>query len=270
MVTVGDTKPLRGHCVAGHVARAGRRCQERALERLATAPFTKAGSMGTRTTLQRDRLKLTEQGAEALKTWCARRGVTLVALGAAAGVESAMWARRLLRREGLATLEQVGAIVGFCGGEVTGAQLLGLDLAAAVPVVPLRPLRRIGVQLSGVKPATDAPARAEGELDEDGEPVPPTGSSRKTLEYLRDHARSQALKADCARRLLQLEVDEEAKHGATEHGAAVRDLDLLEKFQTLLHNARRQWEQVVGRIPAAAGAPDAAPADPSTPKTDVG
>lgn len=232
--------------------------------------------MGIQTTRQKDRIKLTEDGARALKAWCQRRDVSQVALGAAAGVHNAMWGRRLLRREGLATLEQVGAIVGFCAGEVSAAQLVGLDLATAVPVMPLRPLRRIGVQPSEATPAgaggapgvlPPPPSPGDDEVDEDGEPTPPTGSSRKTLEYLRDHARSQSLRADCARRLIQLEVDEDAKHGGAPE-RAVRDSDLIEKFQTLLHNARRQWEQLTGTIgvasaPAAQAsattAPSAAP-----------
>jgi hypothetical protein len=235
--------------------------------------------VGIQTTPQKDRVRLTEDGARALQAWCKRRDVTLMALGVVVGASNAMWGRRFLHRQGLATLEQVGAIVGFCGGEVSAAQLVGLDLATAVPVMPLRPLRRIGVQpapavapVLGVVPgpsAAPAPASAppsgEAEVDEYGEPAPPTGSSRKTLEYLRDHARSQALRADCARRLMQSDADEDARHGGAPE-RAVRDSDLIEKFQTLLHNARRQWEQLTGTIgvaPAAAAAPAGAPTDPS-------
>jgi len=234
--------------------------------------------VGIQSTPQKDRVRLTEDGARALQAWCKRRDVTLMALGVVVGATNAMWGRRFLHRQGLATLEQVGAIVGFCGGEVSAAQLVGLDLATAVPVMPLRPLRRIGVQpapavapvlgvVAGVvpglapAPAASAPPPVEAEVDEYGEPAPPTGSSRKTLEYLRDHARSQALRADCARRLMQSDADEDARHGGAPE-RAVRDSDLIEKFQTLLHNARRQWEQLVGTIgaPAAQAGATTAPA----------
>jgi hypothetical protein len=232
--------------------------------------------VGIQTTPQKDRVRLTEDGARALQAWCKRRDVTLMALSVVVGASNAMWGRRFLHRQGLATLEQVGAIVGFCGGEVSAAQLVGLDLATAVPVMPLRPLRRIGVQpmsaappvlgvVPGPAPTPAASAVTSGEVevevDEYGEPAPPTGSSRKTLEYLRDHARSQALRADCARRLMQSDADEDARHGGAPE-RAVRDSDLIEKFQTLLHNARRQWEQLTGTIgvPAAQAGATTAPA----------
>lgn len=210
-----------------------------------------------------EKLKLTEAGAAALKAWADRRGVTLADLGDAAGTHI-MFARRLLRREGLATLEQLGRIVAYCGGELTAAQLVGLELAASVPTFPVRVLPPAS---PGSAPAPAAGAIAPGAPPPGAPPAgeevaqAPAGSSRKTLEWLRDHARSETLRADCAQKLLKLD---EAEEGEEEKDARpVREVDLIEKFETLLYNCRRQWAAANGLaidVPApAAELPQVAP-----------
>jgi hypothetical protein len=86
-----------------------------------------------------DTLKLTESGAAAVRAWMLRHGVTLVALAQAAGLPHQMAASRAIKREGRLSLEQVGKLVSHAGGELTAAQLVGMDMAAAIPVVAVQP-----------------------------------------------------------------------------------------------------------------------------------
>lgn len=88
---------------------------------------------------RQDKLKLTETGAAALRDWLRRRGWTLERLAQAAGLPHAMASSRAIKRQGGLTLEQIAKIVSLAGGELTAAQLVGLELAAAVPVLPVAP-----------------------------------------------------------------------------------------------------------------------------------
>jgi hypothetical protein len=85
----------------------------------------------------KDKLKLTEPGADALRAWMRSRGWTLERLASESGMPHAMACSRALRRQGALTLEQIGRVVALAGGELTAAQLVGLDLAAAIPSLPL-------------------------------------------------------------------------------------------------------------------------------------
>lgn len=150
---------------------------------------------------------------------------------------------RALKRQGWLTLEQVGRLVAFCGGEVTAAQLVGLDCAAAVPVFPLRQRA----------PAPPAPASSPAALaadDEDDED--PAGLERMrrlgkkglaALERMVDSPDAAATAvAESAHRLVKNWLAAEALEADRAKGAVVPEAEVLEKLETLLANARRQAE----------------------------
>lgn len=191
-----------------------------------------------------DKLKLTEPGAEALRSWMRRRGVSLAELAQAMETNQ-MAPGRALKRQGWLTLEQVGRLVAFCGGEVTAAQLVGLDCAAAVPVFPLR--QRAGPAATAPSPATHPEALADDDEDED-----PAGLKRMrrlgkkglaALERMVDSPDAAATAvAESAHRLVKNWLAAEALEADRAKGAVVPEAEVLEKLETLLANARRQAE----------------------------
>ena len=202
-----------------------------------------------------DKLKFTEPGAEALRTWMRRRGVSLAELAQAMETNQ-MAPGRALKRQGWLTLEQVGRLVAFCGGEVTAAQLVGLDCAAAVPVFPLRQRAR---------PAPPAPAVAPAALDaEDEDDEDPAGLERMrrlgkkglaALERMVDSPDAAATAvAESAHRLVKNWLAAEALAAEQAKGATAPEAEVLEKLETLLANARRQAEDA-----EAAASPAVAP-----------
>lgn len=188
------------------------------------------------------KLKLTEPGADALRTWMRRRGVSLAELAQAMETNQ-MAPGRALKRQGWLTLEQVGRLVAFCGGEVTAAQLVGLDCAAAVPVFPLR-------QRAPAPPAPASPPAALAVDDEDDED--PAGLERMrrlgkkglaALERMVDSPDAAATAvAESAHRLVKNWLAAEALEADRAKGAVVPEAEVLEKLETLLANARRQAE----------------------------
>lgn len=183
-----------------------------------------------------DKIRLTESGAAALKAWMETRGVSLSALGEATRTH-VMWSRRLIRREGLATLEQVGLIVAYAGGELTAGQLVGLELAAQVPQ-----LQAIGMPPPTGQVAPSAPAPAGPTLARQAPQLfeLPRGSPREILEKALLQTRGETARSRLILQLIKLEEDESAKGGG-DTSAMVTDLELVRRFEDLLFHCQRQW-----------------------------
>lgn len=219
-----------------------------------------------------DKLKLSDTGAEALRSWMARRSVTLVELGDAIPGAHPMAVSRWCKRQGLLTLEQLGHLVAYAAGELTAEMLVGIELASAVPTYPLRQAKRRVVSStassaaagpgvgsgagSGAGPGAGSGAGfARPASDEqDGEPLPEgVDRNKAVLAQLRDdEATAPGVRADCAMKLARLGILEAGAEREKERLEGVREVDLIEKFNTLLFNARRQWSE--GRGGAAGGA----------------
>lgn len=201
------------------------------------------------------KVKLTESGAKALSAWAARSGVTLVALGEVMRTH-AMAASRALRRQGCLTLEQVGQVVAYSGGELTAEMLVGLERA---PGIPRYPLRQRTAQAAGPLPMQEAPAAAAapstggssraGDDDDDGPPsieeLRRLGrKGLRRLEMIVDSNDSAATAAaESAHRLVKSWIAAEEAERERAKGASVKEVDLIEKFNGLLYNARRQAEE---------------------------
>lgn len=185
------------------------------------------------------KMRLEEAGAKALQAWCKARDVSLQVLGEGMGGSHhpVMLARRAMTREGLLTLEQIGRTVSFCAGEVTAAQLVGLDLAAAIPVFPLRALPVMVPLPPSVPLPVGLPMHPGDPPPAGAEPAVPL-SGRAMLEHLLAHSGSDRVRLEAARSLVRLDADETEAKGAP----AEREADLIDKFNTLLVSARRQWK----------------------------
>ena len=193
------------------------------------------------------KVKLTEAGAEALNAWVRRTGAGLSDLAGAMGTNQ-MLPSRALRRQGWLTLEQAGRLVAFIGGEITAEQLFGSDRAGAVPTYPLRVRApRVPVRL-----VLDAPTPATGATPPEDDDGPPSidelrrlgRKGLRRLEQLVDEDQSAATAAaKSAHRLVKSWVVAEAAEQERAKAGAVKEVDLIQKFEALLYHARRTVEE---------------------------
>lgn len=193
-------------------------------------------------------LKLTPGGAQALRAWMQRHGVTLAGLAKSAGLPHSMAASRALKLEGRLSLEQVGNLVGCAGGELTAAQLVGLELAAAIPVLPaVQPPP--APRPASAPPRVDAPAPPPGQppgqpeieaLDDDGIDLKSLGS--EALGVLVEGMRAAAPGSSERRRhadLVRAYVSGKARQAEEkrEEPQHVSDDELMRKMQLI----ESQW-----------------------------
>lgn len=231
-----------------------------------------------------NKLKLTESGASALRSWMARNSVSLVELGEAIPGGHPMAVSRWCKRQGLLTLEQLGHLVAYSYGELTAEMLVGRDRAPGVPSYPLRqrPPARVSVVSAPVRaaPADGGPGDGGGvpgagrcvavAVLSDADEGPPSieelrrlgRKGLRRLEAVVDNDDSAATAAaEAAYRLVKNWIAAEELERQKEKVASVKEVDLLQKFDTLLYNARRQAEDAArAAAPAVAGAvPGAVP-----------
>lgn len=201
-----------------------------------------------------DKLKLTEAGAGALKAWLRRNGVTLAGLAEAMGGGAhAMTASRALKRQAWLTLEQAGNVVAFAGGELTAAQLVGMDAAAAVPVLPLRQRRPAPAPVPPRAPLQDGAPVAElgldpelAELDETAAGADLPATKRALVELRDDRQVFAGTRVAAASKLAVIALQEERLKMMRGQRAAVDRASLREKVQALLFHATRQWAEATG------------------------
>jgi hypothetical protein len=199
-----------------------------------------------------DKLKLTEAGAGALRAWLQRNGVTLAGLAEAMGGGAhAMTASRALKRQAWLTLEQAGNVVAFAGGELTAAQLVGMDAAAAVPVLPLRK-RRPMPPSAPPAPLQDGAAAELGldpelaELDETAAGADLPATKRALVELRDDRQVFAGTRVAAASKLAVIALQEERLKMMRGQRAAVDRASLREKVQALIFHATRQWAEATG------------------------
>lgn len=196
-----------------------------------------------------DKLKLTEAGTAALRAWLRRNGVTLAALAdTMGGGAHAMTASRALKRQAWLTLEQAGNLVAYAGGELTAAQLFGMDASAAVPVLPLR--RRQAPRPAPPPELTpDASPGIDPELEElddstGGADLP---STKRALVAMRDDPNVfPGTRVIAMGKLAAIALTEEKLKLMRGQRAAVDRASLREKVQALLFHATRQWAEATG------------------------
>lgn len=201
--------------------------------------------------MEATKLKLTEDGARALKAWMARSSVTLVELGEAVPGAHPMAVSRWIKRQGLLTLEQLGHLVAYSCGELTAEMLVGRERASGVPTYP--PRQRPGrgaVQVE--RPAAGAP-RAASAVDASEDDGPPSIEElrrlgRKGLTRLEavvdDEGSATTAAAEAAYRLVKNWIAAEELEREKEKAADVTETDLIAKFETLLFHARRRAEEL--------------------------
>jgi len=187
-----------------------------------------------------DAVKLTETGARLLSDWLENNGVRRAELGEHLGFPNQMGAHRALTRKGRLTFEQVGRAVALTGGKVTAAELVGEDLAGKVPVLP--PVERTAPADEAEGPAEPV-ATGDGEADVIEMAKRTTAKNIATLEWMRDHAKSQSLRIRAAEQLTFL------GHGRPrqqEHKEKVEfpvtDEVVLAKVRRLLEDAKAKLQ----------------------------
>jgi hypothetical protein len=184
------------------------------------------------------KVRLTESGAEALKAWMENRGVTLQALGDQTRTH-AMWSRRLLRREGAgATLEQIGMVVAYAGGELTAGQLVGLELAAQVPQ-----LQAIGMPPAAGQGGPSAPAGGPTLARAGAQPEfkIPKGTPKEMLEAALQQTKGETARSKILMRLIDVEQEEREKGAKGADEGVVLDIELVQRFEDLMYHCQRQW-----------------------------
>jgi hypothetical protein len=180
-----------------------------------------------------EKVRLTESGAAALKAWMADHSVSLARLGEGTKTH-AMWIKRLVRREGLATLEQIARVVACAGGELTAGQLVGMEIGAHVPQ-----LQAVGL----VAPTGQAVPISSAPGTTIARPAPvyevPKGTPVEMLEQAISNTRGDTARA---RLIVQLIKIKEQTAAPKEDGAAIEtDLELVRRFEDLLYHCQRQW-----------------------------
>lgn len=197
-----------------------------------------------------DKLRLTEAGTAALRAWLRRNGVTLAALAdAMGGGAHAMTASRALKRQAWLTLEQAGNLVAYAGGELTAAQLFGMDASAAVPVLPLRPRRQAPRPAPPPELTADASTGIDPELEELDESTAGADlpSTKRALVEMRDNTNVfPGTRVIAASKLAAIALTEEKLKLMRGQRAAVDRASLREKVQALLFHATRQWAEATG------------------------
>ena len=195
------------------------------------------------------KVKLTESGAELLAGWVKRTGITLADLAEAMGTNQ-MLPSRVMRRQGWLTLEQAGRLVAFAGGELTAEMLVGMERAGAVPFYP--PRQRKVVPAAPSRPLTSPAvpgAPVQPESDDDG---PPSIEELRRLGHkglqrlermVDDDTAAATAAAESAHRLVKNWMAAEEMEREKDKAAAVKEIDLIQKFETLLFHARRQAEE---------------------------
>jgi hypothetical protein len=208
------------------------------------------------------KVKFTEAGAAALEAWRKRSGVTLVQMAEVMGDGAhAMTATRALKLQAQLTLMQVGRLIAYARGELTAEMLVGLARASAVPVLPMR-----AAPAPAVAAVVAVPGAALGvptEADEDGPPgieeLRRLGrKGLRRLEATVDDANSAATAAaESAYRLVKNWIAAEALEREKDKASAVKEVDLIQKFETLLFHARRAAaEEEKAAAPAAVQEPE--------------
>ena len=201
------------------------------------------------------KVQLTERGCEALAAWMKLRHIQKTDLADAMGTNQ-MAPTRMLKRQGFLTLEQAGRLVAFAGGELTAEQLVGADRSAAVPTYPLKV--RVRREAEVVRPVASVDVgEAPGPDDDDDELADPNVAElerqRDDMDA-RDSDRQRA--AMYLAKLALLKVDQEREHRRVE---AVKEVDLIAKFRTLVFNRTEALEREV-----AASAPSATAMKPES------
>jgi hypothetical protein len=191
------------------------------------------------------KVKLTESGASALRAWTQRTGAGLADLAEAMGTNQ-MAPSRAMKRQGWLTLEQTGRLVAFAGGELTAEMLVGMERAGAVPVYPPRARRAAPLPVqAAAAPSPSSTPPVDSDADEDGPPsieeLRRLGrKGLKRLEALVDANDTAATaSAESAHRLVKGWIAAEELERAKEKEGAVKEVDLIQKFETLLYHARR-------------------------------
>lgn len=222
------------------------------------------------------KVKLTEAGSASLRAWMRAHHFTATNLADLMGTH-AMTPGRALRGHAFLSLEQVGRIVARTGGELTAEMLVGMERANAIPVLPVA---RRAPEPTPPRMVTGAAAPDcgvyVGEEDDDGAFGLPD-AKRELLKLVRSGDTAPGVKAGCLFKLAKLSLEEAEREREREKTDGVREVDLLEKFETLLFNARRQAEMgsaeekasAMASALAVAGDASPVPATPALPVTPV-
>jgi antitoxin component HigA of HigAB toxin-antitoxin module len=203
---------------------------QKARETASAAPAEKHGG----------RARLTDVGVAVLTAWMKRTGTSGSELAQAMSVNP-MRASRALKRQGWLSLEEVGHVVAFAGGELTAEMLVGQERAPAIPTYPLRQ-RTIAAPPVAAPQGEPQPAVELSDGPPDLEHLRRLGrKGLLTLERMVDDPNTSATAAaESAYRLVKNWLAAEVAEREREKGGAVKEVDLIQKFETLLFHARRR------------------------------